>query len=223
MNGVNYNPIQFLVYFEVAMFNAIRRVHAGILIRGCYFHFAKAIYRKIQKIGLSNLYRNSREFKFWVGMVSVLPLVPVEFLGEACLLCNSLKPRNNELVDLLHNYFVNTWFSENSTFSYHIWSHADNYGPRTNNNVEGFHSKLNRLLKQAHPSFFKVFNYIKKVQLQNEIDLKIFILSGAQRPKIARYEESHRSILFSREEYNNCTYSLFEFMEKCIGGIKIFE
>lgn len=112
INNITVNIIEVLIDFEMAMINAIKVVFPLVHIRGCYFHFSKAIYRNIQDYGLANVYRISRSFKFWINMVSVLPLVPLSSLPAACLLCNSLKPVNNNLVDNLNNYLINTWFSK---------------------------------------------------------------------------------------------------------------
>jgi hypothetical protein len=211
--GVAYNPIEFHVDFEASMINAIRIVHTLAIIRGCYFHFGKAIYRKIQDLGLSNCYRNSTEFKFFVNMVSVLPLVPLNLLEEAIYLCVTLKPVNNDLVERFFSYLMNTWLLENSRFPVDVWTHWNNFGPRTNNNLEGFHIKLNRLLKKAHLNCFHIISHIKEIQMENEMDYKFNLLTGKQRPQIARYRISNVKLTVLKEKILNRSISLYTFME----------
>jgi hypothetical protein len=119
-------------------------------------------------------------------MVSVLPLVPRNLIGEACILCSVLKPPNDQRIERFYTYLLDTLFSEYSLFTIDLWTHCYNLGPRTNNNLEGFHSKINRLLKKAHPNIYQILNYIKKIQMENAIDLKIFITSGRERSSIKK-------------------------------------
>ena len=39
-------------------------------------------------------------------------------------------------------YFESTYLSDSATFKLASWNHFDTTGPRTNNNVEGYHNKL---------------------------------------------------------------------------------
>jgi hypothetical protein len=42
-----------------------------------------------------------------------------------------------------------------------LWNHAKTDGPRTNNHLEGFHNKLNRRIKKAHPSIYDLIDTFK--------------------------------------------------------------
>ena len=46
-------------------------------------------------------------------------------------------------VDVLVSYFDSTWMHEQ--FKRHQWNYFNVKGPRTNNHVEGWHSKLNKV------------------------------------------------------------------------------
>ncbi len=55
-------------------------------------------------------------------------------------------------------------------------------GPRTNNHVEGFHSKLNKYLKAPHPHIFKLINVYKRYEVTSNVHyLSILSSSGALR------------------------------------------
>ena len=63
--------------FEKAAINTARNVLGVNDITGCYFHFCGSVWKRIQKLGLINLYNNV-EVKLFVGMciaLAVLPLV----------------------------------------------------------------------------------------------------------------------------------------------------
>ena len=190
-------------------------------VRGCFFHFAKAVYRKIQELGLTNSYKNNRQVRFYVELISILPLVPYTHLRDALTVCNSFKPINDERISRFEEYLMYTWFSEESLFKHSFWSHWENCGPRTNNNLEGFHSKLNRLLKKAHPNFFHIVSVIQSVQHENEIDLAIYNTSGRERPQTSKYLRSHQRLMGIRAEFLAGGLTLFRFMELCVGAIKL--
>jgi hypothetical protein len=101
-----------------------------------------------------------------------------------------------------------------------VLSHAENFGSRTNNKFEGFHSKLNRLVINSHPKFFKILSIIKEIHNENEIDLNVYLLTGKQKKPIKRYVDCHNKLIDLRERLNNNTIILFQFMEECIGAVK---
>ncbi len=47
--GINVNPSSHMIDFEMAAANASKQVFVNTNISFCHFHFAKAIWRKIQK------------------------------------------------------------------------------------------------------------------------------------------------------------------------------
>ena len=138
-------------------------------------------------------------------------------------MCATLKPRDDERVDSFEEYLNSTWFSEKSRFEIHVWSHCKNFGPRTNNNLEGFHSKINRLLKRAHPNFFHVLDVIRNIQRENEIDFDIFQATGKQRPPLAKYLRVHNRLMELRGKLTEGNIRLYKFMEECVRAIKVFE
>ncbi|KCZ76223.1 hypothetical protein H311_02785 [Anncaliia algerae PRA109] len=85
--------------------------------------FSKAIYRKIQDLGLATLYRQCHNFKFFVQMIMILPLVPLNFISVALQHCRVLKPSGSDLIELFYQCLESNWFSENARFPIDIWTH----------------------------------------------------------------------------------------------------
>ncbi|XP_071105145.1 uncharacterized protein [Haliotis cracherodii] len=54
-----FNPETFQVDFEVAAIRALRTEFQGSDIKGCFFHFTQAIWRKTQELGLAVGYRDN--------------------------------------------------------------------------------------------------------------------------------------------------------------------
>ena len=57
-------------------------------------------------------------------------------------------PDDDERVDTFVDYFDQTWI--NGRFLIHIWNHHNTDGARTNNHVEGWHAKINRVEEKGY-------------------------------------------------------------------------
>ena len=49
-----------------------------LVIIGCWFHYTKALYDKIQKLGLCNLFKYNKAFKKWIHQLMSLPFFSEE-------------------------------------------------------------------------------------------------------------------------------------------------
>ena len=50
----------------------------GIYLRGCYFHYYQSIWRKVQKLGLSNFYHSNQNFRTLIRAFMSIPFLPAE-------------------------------------------------------------------------------------------------------------------------------------------------
>ncbi|XP_022162593.1 uncharacterized protein LOC111028312 [Myzus persicae] len=66
------------VDFEKAVINAIKTVIGeDVQIQGCFFHLCQSTHRKIQQLGLEQLYRSNEEFAHFCGMLDSLAFLPI--------------------------------------------------------------------------------------------------------------------------------------------------
>ncbi len=82
---------------------------------------------------------------------------------------NNLPYENFDKLSDLLLYFNAVWFQR---FEILLWNHYDTVGPRTNNHVEGFHSKLNKVCQEAHPNIWKSIGIIKDIETEKSINYK---------------------------------------------------
>ena len=61
----------------------------------------------------------------------------------------------------------------------------DTSSPRTNNHVEGWHNKLKRIARKAHPNVYELVEIFKKEQADTEVTLAQ-LATGAQPPRRAK-------------------------------------
>ena len=64
----------------------------NVSIKGCYFHFNQSLWRSIQRLGLVNTYRNSRQVKKIMKKVMALGFLRLEILRM-----NFVRLRNSQL------------------------------------------------------------------------------------------------------------------------------
>ena len=88
---------------------------------GCWFHYTKAIYDKLKKLGLCKLYKLNKTFKKWIRQTMSLPFLPEEDIRSTYLAIHmtlvGLTPGELELVSSFKRYFVKTWLDGNENLS----------------------------------------------------------------------------------------------------------
>ncbi|CAN7950882.1 unnamed protein product, partial [Ixodes pacificus] len=108
--------------------------------KGCLFHLAQCVNRKMTQLGLRALYRDDQQpaFRRWARKLVSLALLPVPLVR--CHWFASLKglmpllgdPRLDSAIAEFAAYFEQQWLSSER--------HIDNI--RTTNHVEGWHRSL---------------------------------------------------------------------------------
>ena len=66
---------EFIVDYEKAIWNALRAVWVGVPVRGCWFHFNQAIYRKVRSFEVGNAFHSQAQTHKMVRRLMALPLV----------------------------------------------------------------------------------------------------------------------------------------------------
>jgi len=118
-------------------------------IKGCWFHFNQAIIKRVISLGLLGLYCNNFQVMTWFRRFGALALVPLDCIQKCWDIILNEIPSNislhaRESIFEFLNYFSNTWLLGKHGAPPETWnvSEEDN---RTNNIVEGHHSKRTSL------------------------------------------------------------------------------
>ena len=147
----------------MAAIRAVEQSFPNADIKGCMFHYTQAIWRKTQQIGLAEQYKNDDSVKTWVRRAAGLPLLPMNEVQNTWLEAMRTTPAVPRAVEF-NDYVVTTWVDDDARFPLRMWNHFTNADPRTNNNVEGFHSRVNRLLPHRHPNIYRFVELIKGIE-----------------------------------------------------------
>ncbi|CAD5126722.1 DgyrCDS14782 [Dimorphilus gyrociliatus] len=204
-------PKKIVMDFERAIWKAVLNNWENVTLTGCLFHWNQAVYRKIQELGYSSDFNRKRAEWFEMRQIMALPflpshITPIEF-GRIKDYLQSI----NKLGDLI-KYFERTWIIDN-IWSPKQWSVYQN-AIRTNNDVEGFHNRLNGNLR-ANSSFYSVIDELKR-----EADLIPAYQRMLSEKKILRYQRKHYKNMQSEifkiwQRFDNHQLTSSEVLEKC--------
>ncbi|KAK4318618.1 hypothetical protein Pmani_010410 [Petrolisthes manimaculis] len=153
--------------FEKASRKAFLEAFPDMKLSGCQFHYAKSIYAKIQKVGLTNVYASNKDFKRWGRMLMSIPFLPEDQIEPAF---QQLKQQALGLVEAaeektmvkqLLKYWQNFWLLQVGPSNLTVFG----LDRSTNNDCESLHSRLNRECKVNHPSFWHFCVQMNKTRL----------------------------------------------------------
>lgn len=140
----------------MAMINAIHHELPMTQVKGCNFHFSQAIWRKVQDLGLVELYKSDHETRRHVRMCAALSRIPVPAVEDGW--CYIMESAPNSVEDF-NDYFVEQWL-ENPNLPVEIWNCCGERH-RTTNSLEGWHSKLNKRIPKNHPNYVELIQHLK--------------------------------------------------------------
>ena len=113
-----------------------------------------------KSLGLAEEYKaENQELKKSVQKMAAVSFCPPTFVRPAWLAVQQ-DAQNLPQVDQLIAYFDHTWL--NGQFPCRSWNYFDHPGPRTNNHMEGWHSRLKKVVGKPHPNIYELVDVIKR-------------------------------------------------------------
>ena len=165
--GLKLSASYMMADFEINIKKAAIFVF-DITVKGCVFHYAKCIWKKVVDNGLKVQYQK-KENEFLVDLVTAaigLCYVPIERLDKAFQVLVKIaaslpKGKQYKFGKYLCNYLKKYWLDEDGPFPPSTWNYFNFRGVNTNNHQEGYNYKLNhRKELRAHPNPYTLANAI---------------------------------------------------------------
>ena len=78
-----FEPVTVMADYEDASVQALTEVFDnGLVVKGCWFHFAKAVIKRVKTVGLAIAFRNDATVRKCIKGLTCLPLLPHDKIGE---------------------------------------------------------------------------------------------------------------------------------------------
>lgn len=186
-------------------------------IRGCAFHFAKAINTKRDELGLRGLYKNNPLVNEWLRRVRHLPFIPddfrLEFAADLIAARPPLAPLDTARLQQFANYVEGFWLS--NPIVKDVWGQFGAEGPRTTNMVEGWHNGLHSRLSVYHPALAEFIQFIQVSQFasQNRIQALLrdpLAVASAPSSEVRARNEKLREEMALFSSYTSTTAPRFQ-------------
>ena len=220
--------------FETAVKSAFLHNFEGIKIFGCSFHWVQSVYRHPKKLGFSPAYKSDPKIQEILREVLSLPMVPWQQI-ENCF--NDLRQRSEELragilklnekraedkktplsvVDStpFFDYVEKTWI-KNRTWPPKTWSVYFQI-VRTNNDVEGWHRRLNsKAPRKGDLNFYNLVGLLMKEAEKNLLNKQLILQGKTLRAENKKYKRTNERIRKIWEKYRNEEYTVLEMLKYC--------
>lgn len=182
--------------FEKAVWSALygmmeRDEFPRVTIKGCFFHFTQAVFRRIQNLGMKTQYARDLGTKDICRRMMSLPLLPIECVPD---IFRQLKKRCDDsgieslqkFGEYMRKNWIDGWFSPATWVCFMELV-------RTNNHVEGYHRGLNSRVNGAHVNFYSLIQVLHEEAIHaryQAVDVEKGILTIPQAlPEKKRNEE----------------------------------
>ena len=203
---------EFVCDFELGFKSAIETDFPQVRLWGCYFHFTKALLKKMKDLGLFIHYRDDPLLNGFLRKIFAIGYLPVFYVRQKFYQLTQstnarfLKNAYPQLVFFLQ-YFEHTWFTTFPPNVYNVYARRPTL--RTINACEGYNNRFNvRVGKRVKPNFWiflKTLQKEEKLAKANYLQYRLGYRSPPQRKKMARLERSNfqlkKSIRMEKFEY----------------------
>lgn len=186
----------FVMDYEQALWRATRRCFPTVKITGCVFHWGQAVWRHVQNLGLATTYQRDQGTNSFIRKLLALPFLPASHIKDIFIALRDLNSADH--LEPLLDYIEQRWIDST------IWPIADwcIYGQsvRTNNDVEGWHRRLNTRAGISPP----FYNLVKLLHLEaGSVDNQIRLVSEQrlQRNQKAAFRTMQGRVFAAWEQY----------------------
>jgi hypothetical protein len=108
--GLTFQPVCVNFDFELAAINAMRQVFPSVPVFTCRFHYGQALWRNIQRFGLTDDYKSKSETGDWLHLFNGLPFLPPDEVPDAFSFDIMSTLPNNLGAHKFADYFCDTYY-----------------------------------------------------------------------------------------------------------------
>ena len=154
------------------------------------------------------------DFRLLARRSKALPLVPVDRVDDVWVDALDAAPQG-EVVVRYCDYVTTSWVE--GPYEKPMWNHFGNTGHRTNNNIEGWHHKLNSMTS-CHPNIFDFIKLIKCEQSGTEVKMAQLRSHPRAPARKRRYVEVDQRLTRERDRLRNGDITALQYTD-CVSHI----
>lgn len=193
-----------LTDYEVGLTNALLQEFPSTNLHGCYFHHTEAIYRKIQSLGLTNLYRDDSQVRATLRQLMALGHLPAARIGP---FFENLRSNAAPGLETLFQYYQRYWIEDIGPDRFSVYELAT----RTNNNLESWHAAFNKFVGKSHPNIYEIIDCLRKEQAHTEHLIEQIDLGKRVVKPSKFYQRLSLRVARIKERYSNGSLSDAQF------------
>lgn len=209
--GFELQPETVFLDHEVASRNGAQRVFPDTNVKACFFHYTQCVWRKVQALGLSTAYKENDTIHRLVRRASVLPLVPIAEVEDIWF--QALVAIGEEdlpaSVTAFTDYVTEQWVEGDKP----LWNHYTTVGPRTTNHCEGWHSKLKKAVRHAHPNIFGIISILQRIEAACYIRVLQYQAGGVRPVKKRKYRQLEQRLAALKTRLENGDMTAMEYSD----------
>ncbi len=208
-----FSPKTAMSDFEAASSDAFEAVFENVEVTHCHFHYSQCIWRKVQKAGLTTLYREDTSFKAYIKKIMSFPFLPENVLVNTAnlVLDQDYTPdaENRPKVSQLKQYVKRFWLTKMGPKKISVF--AVERG--TNDAAESFHGRLKARIQSHKPNFWSFLQHLNECIADSENDIER-AEGGLQisRRRTAKVEKNFRRRAECKEKLSNNIYTPLQYL-----------
>lgn len=185
--------------FEASVWRAIPDVFPDVVMRGCAFHWGQAVWRKVQELGLQCAYTNDNETYKFIRQLLSLPYVPDEHVEGLFLRFYRKAVGSQPLLNLLE--YINTTWIRSEIWPPKAWC-VFARSVRTNNDVEGWHYRLNLKARKGHINLYSLITLLHKEARLVTLHIQLLNDGKVLRHQKTKYAKLHGQLVKLWDEFS---------------------
>lgn len=150
-----WKPVKIHCDFEKASMNAVKDLFPNLIVKGCFYHWTKNVWKKGRKLGFTNTKSEQRI----VGLTAALPLIPSNNILEGWRYIKSECGTKLDMSKFI-KYIERFWFTTHNPDIISVFGERH----RTNNALESYHSKLSKCVNRNNNTLLRLLNKILNFQ-----------------------------------------------------------
>ena len=175
------------------------------------FHWTQAIWRKVQGLRLASVYKDDDATHKYIRRIMALPFLPHEHIAT---MFNEMKDlATSSPLQSLVEYVQTTWL-ESTVWSPDRWS-IFHRSVRTNNDVEGWHRRLNHHAGRAKLPMYLLINLLHQESVLVSLQVRLLSDKMIKRQQRRKYRNLQAKIFKHWEEFSACQMDTRHLLRVC--------